>query len=559
MDPSEAPAVVQTPGGLSVSYRGRLLYSGREPGRTPRRAAEACDPGPRRLHLVASPLLWYGLPELLARMGEGSAALCVEADPALADLARRYAPPGLVDGRRVAFLESSSPEELAEAASRLGSFRKLGFLALSGGESLNAPLYRRMAELLGEEIERSWRNRASLMVMGRLWARNIVDNLAALPDIAPRPLPPLPGATAVCGAGPSLEAALPLLARNRPSLSVVACDTALGSLLASGIEPDLVVCLEAQAHNLADFTPLGSRPIALAADLSSHPATFRAPRGPKHLSAVRITASPFLERASSCLEAAAAPFLPMPALGSVGVHAAHLARQISRGPLLAFGLDFCFEAGKTHARGCPSILAEERRLSRLRRWGSQYASSLSERSGPLPVSRDPGRPGRRGPGGPELRSDPVLLSYAALLAQEASLPGPVLYDARGRGPSIGARRIGLEEAEAMVRGQGRAAGPPRPGIESRPAWEPGRAREAAAAFLDGELARLDALYDFMKGRSAAGREEALRLAAECDYLYWGFADADRAGELPQDFLNRLLPETDWWARRLGRARRALGA
>ena len=92
MSDTEAPLVFETQGGLSVRYRGRLLYSAREPGRLPRRIAAACDPGPGRLHLVTSPLLWYGLGELLAAMGPGSAALCVEADPLLAELARSRLP-----------------------------------------------------------------------------------------------------------------------------------------------------------------------------------------------------------------------------------------------------------------------------------------------------------------------------------------------------------------------------------------------------------------------------------------------------------------------------------
>jgi hypothetical protein len=153
MDSREAPVVVETPGGLSVSYGGRFLYSPRDPARLPRRAAEACDPGPRRLVLAASPLLWYGLPELLNRIGEGSKVLCVEADPALAALALRSAPPGILDDGRVSFLAASSPEAVLEAARALGSFRAVARVALSGGEALNAPAYRAMAKLLQSEFE----------------------------------------------------------------------------------------------------------------------------------------------------------------------------------------------------------------------------------------------------------------------------------------------------------------------------------------------------------------------------------------------------------------------
>jgi hypothetical protein len=559
MTDAEAPLVLETPGGLSVRYRGRLLYSGREPAKLPRRIASACDAGPSRLLLVPSPLLWYGLPELLSAMGEGSAVLCVEAEPALARLARERMPEALAADGRLAFVEAATTEAAIAAAASMGGFRACSLVALSGGASLHDPEYRAMAASLASRFESEWRNRAALMTLGPRWARNILDNLAGLAEIAPEPLPRFPGPVAVCGAGPSLEAALPFLAREaaRGRLAVLACDTALGSLLAAGIEPDLVVCLKAQAHNLPDFTPLGSKPIALAADLSSHPATFRALRGPKHLSFVRITRSPFLDRVGTALLAAGIPFAELPPLGSVGVHAVRLARGLTGGPLLATGLDFCFEAGKTHARGCPSLLAEERRLDRLTRWPGQFALSYRDRTIRLDAAAAGGREEGRG-----LLSDPILLSYAALLADEASACGGI-YDIRGRGPSIGCRRITLAEAEALVDACAGSAAPRDAGapgdargpVEARPTRP--SAREAVSSFLGAELARLEGLRGALRGGTRVSRAELGALVAEADYLYWGFPDQSRASELAQDFLNRLVPQLEWWALRLeGISRRA---
>jgi Protein of unknown function DUF115 len=551
MTDAEAPLVFETPGGLSVRYRGRLLYSGRDPAKLPRRVAGTCDRGPSRLLLVPSPLLWYGVPELLAAMGEGSAVLCVEADPALFSLARSRMPEQLRADGRLVFLELSSTEGTIAAASAMGDFRSCSLVPLSGGESLNASLYRAVADSLGDFFESGWRNRAALMTLGPRWASNILDNLAALTAIDPSPPPRFPGAVVVCGAGPSLESALPFVAEGASSgrLGVVACDTALGSLLASGIEPDLVVCLEAQAYNLGDFTCAGSRPLALAADLSSHPATFRAVRGPKHLSFVRITRSPFLDRVEAALRSAGIPFLELPPLGSVGVHAFRLARLLSDGPILAAGLDFSFETGKTHARGCPSLLAEEGRLDRLTRWPAQFAVSFRDRN----IRLDPAEAGS-GDAGLRLLTDPILLSYAALLSDTASAgaSGPGLYDIRGRGPSIGMRRVTLDRARALVeasplkgppgassRGCGPAAGGPQPDSAA-----------AIASFLRGEAARLEGLRKALRGGTKVPREELSRLVAEVDYLYWGFPDQRRAGDLAQDFLNRLVPQLEYRARRI---------
>jgi hypothetical protein len=484
-------------------------------------------------------------------MGEGSSVLCVEADRDLAELARSRMPPELASDPRLVFAECASVNAAVEAAAPLGDFRACSLVALSGGESLNAPLYREMAVSLNSLFQSEWRNRAALMTFGPRWASNLFDNIAALAEIGPAPLPRLDGAAIVCGAGPSLESALPFIARcaSRGLLSVVACDTALGSLLASGIEPDLVVCLEAQAHNLGDFTCLGSRGVSLAADLSSHPATFRAVRGPKHLSFVRMTRSPFLDRVGEALRRSGVPFLELPPLGSVGVHALSLARSLTDGPLFATGLDFCFEAGKTHARGCPSILAEDRRLDRLTRWPGQFAVSFRDRN--IGVGGE--ARAASAPAGPGLITDPILLSYAALLANAPPSGAPALYDLRGRGPSIGMRRATLAQAEALVSASAVRRGANAPeDAAARADEKDGRPGLAAAvsAFLRGEAARLEELRRALRGEAAVPREELARLIAGADYLYWGFPDQSRAGKLAQDFLNRLVPQLEYRARRL---------
>jgi hypothetical protein len=542
----EAPRVFEAPGGLCVSYRGRLLYSARDPAALPRRVGAACDRGPARLHLVPSPLLWYGMGELLGAMGPGSAALCVEADPSLERIARERMPPELAGDPRVSFVAAADVGRAIEAARALGNFRACSIASLSGGESLNAPLYRAMAASISAEIEAAWRNRAALVILGERWARNILDNLASLPDIDPRPLPRLGGATVVCGAGASLEAALPFLAAERERVSIVACDTALGTLVSSGLEPDLVVCLEAQAHNIPDFIPLGGRPAAIAADLSSHPLSYRAAGGPRHLTLSRITESPFLSRLASRLAAARVPFVDTPPLGSVGVHAAHLAAGLASGPVLAVGLDFCFEPGKTHARGCPSLLAEERRLSRLVRWQGQLEASFRPRNLRLGA----------------YVSDPVLLSYAGLLA--SGVGRPELLDLRGRGPSIGARPVTFEEAARIARAAtGRLLPPPEGAVEPRESAAERRSAlmEVAGAAIGDELSRVRLLLGMARGggsRGASSREEFLRLLRESDYLYWSFPDADRVASLPQDFLNRLAPRLEYWAWRLGGLAERLG-
>jgi len=559
---AEGPELVETGGALNVRYRGRLLYSERGPVSSAVRAVLACDPGPSRLHLVLSPALWYGVPELLSRMGEGSAVLCIEGDPRLARLSRERLPAALRGDPRLVFIETATRSSIVAAAHALGRFRRSSVLKLSGGAQAISTEGAAAAAMLQAEYAAYWRSKATLLGMGRLWARNIFRNLAALPDMELSDLPRIDRPVVVCGAGPSLEASLGLISRLRASLFVVACDTSLPALLDSGIEPDLVVCLEGQAYNLADFTPAGSRRLAIAADLSSHPATFRLMPGPRYLTAVEIAPSPFLRRIAGL----GLPLLPCPPLGSVGVHAVHVARRLSGAPVLITGLDFSFEAGKTHGRGAPALSTELRRMRRLSPFRGQAASAYREGVRPAPEARPWGgapaddvrslQPAR------SMLTDPALSSYAALLADEARQPGPAVLDIRDRGIPLGLPRLSAAETRAFVEGwrpvaplatsgavisavHGDAAGAAA-GMGRLSAQTPEGIRRMVRSFVSRETAQLDTLYDFMKGRSGLGRDTFRAKVEESDYLLWPVADAERLPEFPQDLLNRLLVEVEYW-------------
>jgi hypothetical protein len=246
----------------------------------------------------------------------------------------------------------------------------------------------------------------------------------------------------------------------------------------------------------------------------------------------------------------------------VGVEAYFVAQSLSAlspasTPIFATGLDFSFEAGKSHARGCPALLAEERRLSRLTRWPGQYASSLRERCVKLEAAS-----GRDGDDRVML-SDPVLLSYAGILrervANDASSSGRRIYDLRGRGPDIGGARVSFCEAQRILDdySEKNAARTGRENDTLCDTESPSRtkARHAAAAIIGDELERLSELRAAMHGQKRIASDEFTRLACQSDYLWWSFPDQGRLrayrGEgLPQDIMNRLVPEAEWWSLRL---------
>ena len=123
--------------------------------------------------------------------------------------------------------------------------------------------------------------------------------------------------------------------------------------------------------------------------------------------------------------------------------------------------------------------------------------------------------------------------------------GPALYDLRGRGPSIGGRAIDLDEAESLVAESHR-----RDGSEIPTCFDGASAARAMSVFLKGEVGRLDELRMCMRGARSMDEASFRRRLMESDYLFWAFPDQDRVRDLPQDFLNRIRGQVEYWSDRL---------
>jgi hypothetical protein len=517
-----------------VEYRGRCLYSRVAPRDGPERTVRDLDPLPETLYVVPSPLLGYGLSSLLEKIPESSAVLALEADPVLAAFSRSRLPPEVTGHPKFRFLDYPFP-----AGGTLGfpgGFRRASEVRLSAGRVLHPEAYDAALRTVDAELNRYWRNRMTLVRMGRLWIRNIFRNLARLPDAGLREPAAWTGPVAVCGAGPSLDGACDWLRSERSRLRVLACDTALGPLVLRGIRPDAVVCLEGQIHNLKDFLPAGRTEVPVFADLTSHPSVFHAVRGPKILTLTRFEDLGLLDR----LERLPLPALPVPPLGSVGVLAVHLARRLTDGPVFLTGLDFSFPAGTTHAQGAPAPRAEALREDRLYKARGQWNATW-----PTP-------PGgyRAGGARPSTGSGLLMETYAALLAEEVR-GDPRVFDIRGTGLPLGLERITFKEASTLLADPGicaRVSGPvpvgrtvPRDEIQA-----------VAASFLEGEAERLEGLLSALGGRG----DLAARVS-EFDWIHSWFPDADRVRELSGDVRNRLLAEALDWKRRVREARTGL--
>jgi hypothetical protein len=166
--------------------------------------------------------------------------------------------------------------------------------ALSGGirtvplrarTEFEGPRFAAAGESIQHALSRVSADYSVQAYFGARWFSNIIRNLeqAALQS---GPFPPVREA-AICAAGPSLDAQLPLLAEQRRGAKappfIIAADTSLPSLLNAGLAPDAVVSIDCQHisyyHFMAGLPPgtplfldLSSPP--LLAGLSSRPRFF---------------------------------------------------------------------------------------------------------------------------------------------------------------------------------------------------------------------------------------------------------------------------------------------
>ncbi len=535
----EKPRLEAASNGYQVYYRGRRLYAAHDPRGGAVRRATAAEIQPQTLVIVASPLLGYGLRELLDVCPPDSAVLAVELDPVLAGLPPETAP----TDDRLLWARAPSAADLDRILERALSRRprRTRLLSLSGGFGLQAADYRSLAVRLDDEIRIFWQNAMTRMRMGRLWIRNLFRNLPLMATSTPieslRSSLPI----VVVGAGPSLDDSAAELPRDgsaeREQMRILAVDTAVGPLAAHGITPDFILAVESQQANAGDFlTPPGPprRRPHLICDITAYPGVLHS-AGTRGLSFVSSRFAPIalLERLF------ASGILPpeVPPLGSVGVLGVHLAARLTTDVVYFTGLDFSYDLERTHARGAPMqtlSLARRSRLDPSPFFGMAVARPL------LMLEGKGGRPAR---------SDTVLLSYAEQLRSTiARLPEGSVYDLspdlglpNGAPPADGGICGGSGPSEASASSQTRHGHTP------DVADGPPDTTAAVDAVLHREGARLSELVSKLRdviGRAAteadvsAGDYTAVRpMLADLDYVYLDFPDPPAP---TRSFLGRVL-------------------
>jgi hypothetical protein len=530
----EDPLLLHTDKGLTANYKGINLYPPENPLGYARRRAIAAEIQPGTLVFVPSVGLGYGLAELLSRLPEGSAILCVEADQAIMALASSV---GLPQDPRLTIVRTESDEAIAIVLSRMGTrrFRRVVSVALTAGYRIAPVFYERIKALLVEEIRTYWQNRMTLIGMGSLWVRNLFENVPLLTGAPGLQSLSTGLPVVVAGAGPTLEAFIPFIRKLRSRILLMCVDTALPVLAGHGITPDLAAALEAQAHNMDDFLPFRDPSMVLSGDLSSFPPALRLFKESLFMYSSAFAPLALFQRMK---ERGILP-CPVPPLGSVGVAAAHAALGMTTREVVCAGLDFSYPGRISHARGSPSHIAALCAGDRLRPSSGAGWRALAERP----------RLSDRGVDGSAVSTDSVLRSYRDQLARLISRDPDRVLDPRPAGLDLGARRCSLEEAADII-SSGEAG--ERLRVSSRRGVEPAELRD----FIQDERMHLskavEAAYALMAGEAVPAAPASREAISSVDYAYIHFPDDPDFDRPNRSFMARAVTAFRYYSERLER-------
>ena len=512
-----APRLEDTDRGLTV-FLERYLYSKRNPARRPISTAEAVPVESRCLYIVPSPLLGYGLEELLERITGDSHVIAVEISQALFRLCAPRIGKKLLGDPKLSIVRLSDEESLQTAMDELGlwRFRRIRRVDLNGGAALFPEEYSRLTAFAIDALAAYWRNRHALGVLGRHWVKHLFANLTFTGAKFPRSLTGKP--IVIAGAGPSVEDSLDFLSRFRDRVEIWATDTVLGTLLGADITPNVVSVLETQSWNHLDFHGAIGKGMEIMADVTSYPGSLRITGGGTSLYSSAFAKLSFLDR----MQKAGLGFPIIPALGSVGLSAVHLALSCSDGPIFLTGLDFAYSPGKTHARG-----------SSVHKWQLTSMSRIDPAPGWASTMRRP-RLKAWGCRGRKISTDRVLAGYAELFRDRFG-SSERIYMLTG-GLDLAVPLVGESEALRLIThsqsGKHRFHSPPP---------EPHR-RNAVMNFVRDEMQRLDSAIEAWENynQGAGDAASVIRNLEELDHVYCDFPDKHLFPTADDSFLFRAI-------------------
>lgn len=343
---------------LIFSDEGRSvrLHSVFDPLSEANRLAEAFEKG-RSSHILISGLaLGYHVAALRQKYPETS-FLIFEADSEVKALCKKHNPESTAGCSVV-----SSKEELAAFFEDLDirSFKGVASYIHRPSFQLHSDFYEELSAAAKEQISSRISDMLTRFEFEERWIENIFANLPELYRAIPvsRLFGKFRGyAGIIVSAGPSLRKNISRLAELKSRALIVCVDTAYKVCLKNGINPHIVMTIDAQKHSVKHFSGTTSNSL-LVADIVSCPAVMRSYLGSRSLS---TTAKYFTDSKGisyreptvgmKWFEKRIEPLGDLQSGGSVATSAFDLLLNAGCNPIILIGQDLAYTGREIHSAG----------------------------------------------------------------------------------------------------------------------------------------------------------------------------------------------------------------
>ena len=529
----DLPQILNTGGGYTVFYKERYLYSKRMPSKQIETFIEGMEKTPKTLFLFASSPLGYGAMSFINVLPPSSFLLFVECDSCLANLFEENILSLLPNVKNVSYVSSNNIFKIIEHIEDFTSFNftKTVLIRGSGGYSLYEKFYISLVRLVEDVVSIHWKNRITLIEMGRLYAKNIFKNLCFISTLLEEERKRIKilkesyvnTPILVLGAGPSLDFSYDFIKRNRNKLFLLSVDVALPSLISMGIKPDGVVLLEGQYWVQNAFLESECKDISLFTSITANPRVLRLLKGDVFLYATKYAKMQFLNNLAKT-------FIDMPvfdSVGSVGLVALQIAMFIAKQevPIFHMGLDFAYEKGFTHGKNTlpiKNLFLSNNRLNSLYKGSSIF---------PLKNIKCKGKNGHL------IFTTPILQSYA-LIYKKLFSKASFIFDIANIGLYLSENTICLNMAEKKINFILN---------DDVVIKEKQIDDNVLKDMLEKEKLRLNEIKNMLVGKILFDKERMAILLKDADYLYFHFPDYVSEKTLNLDdisFLKRIRIELE---------------
>ena len=521
---------IETSQGFSILYKEHYLYSKYNPSKNIITAVENLQLLPGTIILCCSPLLGYGISELLNKLPENCLIVLCETERALFDFTEAQGSLNFSDER----ILRCKPDKLADLPLTLydlattGLYKRVIRIDMSAGIQFQKDFYDQLFTACSDTVMTFWKNRMTLTRFGRRYSKNLFENLHYLAGSKPitdyfhtveKPI-------IVFGTGESTQTFLDKYKSTISNYFVLCADTALQPLLKNGIKPDGVFVEEAQSVISKAFIGV-PKDIHIFAGLSSIPNLVHK-HGAENLSYffTEYTKADFLEnlKSKSFMPPTNKPF------GSVGLTTVYYALKFRKDnsiPVYVTGLDFSYSTGVTHTKGALAHLLRlitTNRLQSIENYTAAFGTGtekFTDKSGKTFITT------------------PSLKNYAhmfnSFFSEEKNL-----FDAGESGIPL---NVPGKIPECSIITQ--------TSLKNTTFSE--KQKSEISEYLTSERKALEYLRDLLTGKTTYTGEELtnqiIDVAKHREYLYLHFPDGWRFTPT-QSFLNRIRTELDFFLKYL---------